>query len=434
MSFVKNCIETFHNHSTKNYRLNICDSIIKIKPNLSLGQHEYIYGEPFEVEDLVNFDLVSLGTPQSSFSVVVLFLDEKKNKLGGKVLVSGVQHCLSSEEPCRFLKVGIRITGDVEVEINSFLIGDKSNLIKDITSKSKSIIDKNHIPSTLGLNTRMPLVIIETFFCDTETNQDIIDRYLSKLKNGIELISLSFYTNFIWCIYVSDDKAKSVSSLTQHIYEIGLQSRVLIKTYSHPEHGYGNENEKHIDKLRRPNSTVPQLREMHFSDLIKTYGINTALYPVVIRIALDDDDYFLPKHLVNVVDTVTKNIDRLKNNDFVLFGFDRIYISYQSSFSTSEVHDASMNRVMTGCKFVASIKNKLNYSPFAITEHFQREADSGNRRVEYVISELDEPSFMYNRHGVNFSNNNKEMYYTTLHATYKNVDITDFLRIKACLV
>jgi len=82
--------------------------------------------------------------------------------------------------------------------------------------------------------------------------------------------------------------------------------------------------------------------------------------------------------------------------------------------------------MMTGCKFSVA-RGIIPLTPYAIYERFEAVQNSAVREIPHKIFSLDKPIFSYNRHGGNYSNQNKKSYYDEHIATHQFKDHQELL-------
>jgi len=223
-------------------------------------------------------------------------------------------------------------------------------------------------------------------------------------------------------IHISEDKNRQISELNELLSGINLTEKVFINPYSHPENGYGNENEDHIDRKLKPNATYPNLRDKLFDECIKNRNaLNNVLKKseIIIRGVLDDDDFISECFLKHIIDSATNIITQKSINTFIMVN-KRILVSYFNSSSQAiTVHDVIFDRVINGCKYsVSTSLKRLPLHPFAISETVNSEIISKRGIIDvFDISNYKKNEcklFSYNRHLMNLSNNSKSFFYTEL--------------------
>ncbi|MFJ2678398.1 hypothetical protein [Pseudomonas sivasensis] len=413
-------IELFSGKTSKDVEVCFAGGVLTCTSKLEEGIHTYIYSDFILLDDL-NFDVndcfVFLRARSNiSLTAVLVFFDSNRAKLTGGSSPANQSGKIDVPNEAVYLKIALRFMQVGVAEIYSFDVGSLSEINKVVAQcnsfnykELKFLTDNYRAKVSLAV----PLVVVETVFCDTETDLDILSRYLSYFVGLITCVSSQNYSNFIWFVHVSSDKGHAIDLIRATVERVGLGGKVYVNIYSHPKDGYGNENEVHIDRLRRPNSIFPELRDKLFSAALEKSGFYKSEELdkcVVARLALDDDDFITAHHFDSVQSLAlecSKEIDEKLST--VLIGLKRIFVSHFLPDGKVEVADVEFSRAMTGCKFSVSIGDYPR-SAFSITERFD-EVDKDRADVKYFEFDGNKPSFSYNRHGNNFSGQNKSFYY-----------------------
>lgn len=414
-------IELFSGKTSKEVEVSLSNDVLICTSRLEEGVHTYLYSDVLSVDDLhcdADDCFVFLSAQSNiSLTAVLVFFDADNKKLASGSSPANQSGKIEIPPEAAYFKAALRFMQSGVAEIYSFNIGSLSKISRVIAQCNSF----NHAAfkwvssdyrATVSL--AIPLIVIETVFCDTETNADVLNRYLSYFVGLIYCVSSQNYSNFIWFVHVSSDKGQAIDAIRRVIERVGLGSKVYINIYSHPKDGYGNEHEVHIDWVRRPNSTFPEHRDRLFSAALEKSGFFPARELekcVVVRLALDDDDFITARHFDSIQRLALEHASVLTDKRLtVIVGMKRIFVSYFLANGKVEVADVEFSRVMTGCKFSVSI-GAYPRSAFSITERFE-EVDRDRADVMYVETAENSPSFSYNRHGGNFSAQNKRLYYT----------------------
>lgn len=387
------------------------------------ASHDYIYTD---FMSCVDFD-PSLGlaylaysnqVSSDSLSCVILFFDGFGEKIDGFVGPVNQVHNIMIPSGAVQYKLGLRFAASGRFCLYGFYLGS-SEYIARVTgelnvfkfSMGEFLKWRNFTGDPLQLD--KPLIILETLFCDTEMNDDILRRYHSFFEGLFVSVSCQSYRNFLWFIYVSRDKSYYIDEIQKRIDEFGVADRVLVIEYDHPNSGYGTECDSHIDKSRRPNATIPSRREELFDIGVKGARLDLSNFnDVLIRLAVDDDDFLSSQYFLNIVDCVVQYRNKLVSIDELIFGFKNISCAYYFGNGNVRVDSVTFAKIVTGAKFSCSV-TKVPRSPYSLSEHIDdyKQSPSPVLGVEYVVVSDNTVGFSYNRHGQNFSNQNKRSHY-----------------------
>ncbi|NTY91302.1 hypothetical protein [Pseudomonas putida] len=420
-----NLLTTFKNCKPKKVKLNFTHAGIEYISTLGESEHEYIYSEILNFSEWFNdpetatFSL--LCKQGNSVSVAFFFFDSSQSKLDSKIFPSNQMISFNPPEGTVYFRVALRVYGPAEDLLIAMLTGDSDSVLALMTEYNSF----NHTPlkaERISYSELQPLIFLETLFCDTESNSSAIEKYLSYFKGLIGLIAKQQYRNFIWFIHISSDKGRAIDEIRKIVERLDLNNNTVINIYDHPVGGYQNEHETHIDRLRRPNSSYPELREKIFDNALAAAGINRsdiAPEQILVRVAIDDDDFVSPHYFAKIAELATRQAPELnKQTPQIVIGINRVWITHLTPGGNSVVHDVKFSRMMTGCKFSIS-RGIIPLTPYAIYERFEEVQNSAVRDIPHKICSLDKPIFSYNRHGGNYSNQNKKSYYDEHMATHQ---------------
>ncbi|MGR7921045.1 hypothetical protein ACU6RQ_08040 [Zobellella denitrificans] len=250
------------------------------------------------------------------------------------------------------------------------------------------------------------IVISETVFCDVEKEEKTLDEYYSRLLLCVESMkNISSEVELIHVIYISKDKSKYIEKL-QKLLDDEQSSNIKIVTYEHPTSGYKFKEDAHIDLLKNPNRS-PRLRD----ELFKKANIDASNYREIIRIAIDDDDIWLSRHIEKIVE-LSKNLSTQEDDCIYGIALMDTYIAYISESNQSIlIEDVLLNRAICGNKFYYSKSwNEIKkWSPWSfpdkitpsVRENFKK------KNVTLIRYQSDSPTFVYIRRGKNLSSQNK---------------------------
>lgn len=406
-------IKYFSDLTTAETSLERKDDSLYVVSKLDENSHNYIYSDFIAIHEL-DTDITSvsaLGVVDNAkgISLAVIFFDGQKKKLGGKIVPFNQKSIIDIEEDSAYIKIGLRVQGRGVFTVYDILLSSDS----DLALKSRDIFsfpileccEKNEGFSSFS-RISQPLITIETIFCDVERDIVKLDRYFSYLRVLFRLIEVQHYQNFYWMILISSDKAVYIQQLLGMLKDSNIKNKVFINIYEHPVSGYGNEGEANIDRLLKPNVTTPELREKHSSVFIDwiTQQEKVSHDQVVVKLALDDDDFISPRHFAVIADSAI-SIDQKDRSSSTFVGIRYIGVVYHE-YKGAQLDKVHFTKTMNGAKFLVS--NGLGAgSPFAIPEDFP-----DNER--YIHYNAPYPTFFYNRHAFNLSASGKSHFYQEL--------------------
>ncbi|MBH3396262.1 MULTISPECIES: hypothetical protein [Pseudomonas] len=428
-----NLLTAFKNCKPKKVKLAFTQAGIEYVSSLGESEHEYIYSEILNFSEWFNDPLSAtfslLCKQGSSVSVAFFFFDSAQSKLDSKIFPSNQMISFCPPEGTVYFRVALRVYGPAEDLLIAMLTGDNDTVLALMT-KYNSFNQSPLRPEKFTYSEIQPLIFLETLFCDTESNASAIQKYLSYFKGLLGLIAKQQYRNFIWLIHISSDKGRAIDEIRKIVERLNLNRNTVINIYDHPAGGYQNEHETHIDRLRRPNSSYPELREKIFDNALEAAGIDLgeiAPDQIVVRIAIDDDDFVSPHYFTKIAELAAQQAPELNDETpQAVIGINRVWITHLTPGGNSVVHDVKFSRMMTGCKFSVA-RGIIPLTPYAIYERFEAVQNSAVREIPHKIFSLDKPIFSYNRHGGNYSNQNKKSYYDEHIATHQFKDHQELL-------
>ena len=407
-------LDLFSEVEKEGVRLSVEGGKVELSASLPRERHEYIYATTnVSLDHLAasSVSLMLLSGPGLSVAGVVLFYDKGCERIGGKVFSTNQLESMEIPAGAVSAKVGLRVQGSGVSHILDFYLGEPSLVNRSINQRG-GLDFGNFLPErTLTYDTDTPLVFIETVFCDVEKSQAVLDRYMSFFYGTIKSIARQTYRNFIWIINVSADKRGVIERIKMAITLAGLEGRAVVNIYEHPNEGYGNEGDTHIDRLLKPNVALPHRREFLFKKAINEGGgidLDHHSGQVLIRLGIDDDDFFFPTHIQSLVEFVQTKLGG--GEDFsgqAIFASRRLCVSYFFPEGSVEVYDVTFDRFVTGCKCSVAV-GAFPCSPFSISEKIEAVSKSS---YQFFEVESSKPTFSYNRHGVNLSSQSKQHFY-----------------------
>ncbi|MBV4493357.1 hypothetical protein [Pseudomonas oryzicola] len=420
-----NLINAFKN-STPNVKLEHGDGGITCISTLGQTEHEYVYSDVLVFSewfsDIESATFSLLCRNGTSISIAFFYFDANKTKIDSKIHPSNQMISFNPPEGTVYFRLALRVYGPTEDLLIAMPSGNNESVLAMMTAYNSFNYCAPEIEKKASFCNKTPLILLETLFCDTETNISAITKYLSYFKGLIGLVAKQDYKNFAWLIHVSSDKGRAIDEIRKSIERLQLQGNTILNIYDHPADGYKNEHETHIDRLRRPNSTYPELREKIFTSALSAAGIapeKISPEQLLIRVAIDDDDFISPHYFSKIVELAVQEAKDLdEENPQTVIGINRIWTTYLTPGGNSVVHDVVFSRMMTGCKFSVG-RGMIPLTPYAIHERFEDVQNIAGRSIPHKIFKLEKPIFSYNRHGGNYSNQNKKSYYDEHIGTYQ---------------
>lgn len=269
-------------------------------------------------------------------------------------------------------------------------------------------------------------IIVETIFCDYETDLEVRQRYLDRW-----LVSLRYLakvrppenSTVTYLVYISRDKVEELTSVKNILktFPESARQRFSFMLYDHPAEGYGYDDAKHPDLRMNPNKSSSN-RDRLFRRAIKENDLRLNAKWIV-RMAIDDDDIWMPWHLEEVArySKLGREADRI-----VMVGMRNIVVPYVETGSADVVE---FSRHMTGSKFYVAQEDQFvklsGFSPWSMPESIgQPTLDRMNRYdVKIKSTNNNQPGFLYCRWGHNITSSAKNTYYHSKYFEYQFSDI-----------
>ena len=410
----------FHDQNHNDVELSHANGQTTFKTTLSENSHAYIYSKRIMLDDLnelsgLNHMCAVLYSDTPSLSLAVIYYAKDGSKLSGEIIPCNQSQKILIPEQAITIAFGIRFYGRAEGVIHELICGSE-RFINEVVSKHGSFdglmaIDQPAVVDDVVHNLEKPLIIMETVFCDTENDPLILERYQTFFSGLFVSIVNQEYRNYLWCIFVSKDKSVQIDVFTKWIAASGLESKIKLIPYMHPKEGYGHEDDDHIDRARRPNTSLENRRQALTQMIESQTDIDFESFQYIVRMGLDDDDFISSRYLEDVSNCVLDSYLKIPHKEkHRVFGFPNICCAYYRYDGSVDLDKVSMSRAMTGAKFSAA-KFSLPMSPFAISEDFLQWTRMNNQNVTYHKIQDNLPGFFYNRHGQNFSNQSKKFFY-----------------------
>lgn len=413
--------EYFH-ISRRDISVGLSDEILYVSVKLKDRDHIYHSGSRININslDLAQDDLngIFFCYPSKGISLAFIFYDCDDVRLDSMIMAPNQKTPIIIPEDTRSMVLSLRISEEYKYVINALHVGSSNQL--QVLVKNAMCFDYSCINSQItNQNVRIsspednePLIILESVFCDTENNDDVIHRYLSFFIASIYQVSIQSYKNYIWAIYISDDKENVANTIKEYIHLFGISEKVEIIFFTHPPDGYSLTGNAKTDEfiMRRPNIRISSRREMLFTKMLNVRESLNNHSGLVIRLALDDDDFFASNHFEDIAKIAMKYEYMLVAHKAVAIGLTRLIVAYHYVQKIVEIHEVDFTKFMTGNKFLISDGIDYKLSPFSIPESFRSTEGYVNNGIYYKVEKNNLPGFIYNRHGINFSNSNKQFY------------------------
>ncbi|NUE20385.1 hypothetical protein HUC07_16490 [Escherichia coli] len=374
---------------------------------------KYVYSKPIDIQVLCNpeknehsffFDCDG----EANICGGVVFLNSSKENIGSIVKNCNQIFDFEIPEEASFITLCLRAIKNHAFKINNFVIGEKSDIHSYINKCSSFDVMATTTNISKHQNRK---IIIETIFCDTETRTHALEKYFSYFSTQIYLMSRQTEKNFIWVIHISSDKQLYIRKISSLLSDYNLHEVCFINVFEHPKEGYNNENETHIDRRCRPNASYPERRNHLFSLFLDKFKpIDLSKGNLIARVSTDDDDFMFPNYIAAINLLISKYRKNIESNEFVCLGFGRNYVATYKTNGSVFMEDVSLSRLIPGMKFVCSNKT-IPRSPFGLPEDFNFEKNNSGHDI-YIDDHEFPPCYVYNRHGANYSNGQKNLYYT----------------------
>lgn len=274
------------------------------------------------------------------------------------------------------------------------------------------------------------IITVETNFCDYEQDPQVrktfFDRWAIALENSAKVV-IPNSTEIHFFLYMSNDKIRELDIIRKLLPSLNVdRDRTFhLVTFEHPEEGYGyDENTRPATLYKNPNKTAPY-RDILFRKALE--NLNLEKYDRLIRVALDDDDMWLPWQAEEIVKAADQAYEPGK---IVGVGFSQVCVAYIEK-NTADIVELSHH--MNGNKFYVSGKEEfdrsVNISPWSLPEVFD---ESSRRRLQRVGVTLKSypsniPGWVYGRWGSNLSTNKKTQYYKKLHTKVAFKDVSELI-------
>jgi len=277
------------------------------------------------------------------------------------------------------------------------------------------------------------LVLCETMFCDYEPDPEVrgayLDRWLHALRQQV-LLDVPRKARFVGLLYVSEDKDAELLALGGFLDSLSpqLRDRFRIVTYRHPEGGYGLGGATHVDLVKMPNKHAPR-RDQLFQRALDQIDVGSATH--IIRTALDDDDFWLPWQLSEIVRLAGAVVD---DSGIIGVGMTQCCVAYMQE---GVVDHVDTTRCLTGNKFyvarVEQLPTLAKLSPWGVPEVFNENVAEAFARtgVRLMMTSSHRAGWVYGRWGRNLTVDHKDPYYVTRH---QRIEFGDLAELPSALI
>lgn len=279
------------------------------------------------------------------------------------------------------------------------------------------------------------LLLVETMFCDNEQDPAVLDTYFERFRlclSSLQSLKIPEGAECLVTIYMSTDKQRYIDEVLLLLENGAAASRLSIRVhqYTHPTDGYPGPDR--IDWLKSPNKHAPY-RDRLFAEAHRDIGYGA--YDRLIRLAIDDDDIFLPHHGSNILAMADAAQADAPDADVVILGPLRTFIAYVSEDGV-DLEEVEMRRSLTGNKaFVIRDPQRVdpgNLSPWSAPELMTAvQAKSATGRGQQLRPvHANAPSFVYMRWGQNLSSHRKDFHITEALSARHLAAVSDLLSIE----
>lgn len=263
------------------------------------------------------------------------------------------------------------------------------------------------------------LVLSETIFADTETDQSALNRLeQAHFRSLASLAALQPVANakHIHVVYCSIDKAAQYISIARRINtlnELQDTTAFFLIPYAHPKNGYPTPPNGHVDAKVLPNKSIAKnFANLHSRFCRALDGWAKATPGLYVRVGLDDDDLWA-KWGLRVLSRAARHAVDLPGRALKAVGLPNSFIYYPTE--KGELHEAELNVALTGTKFLVSRSfNEIErLSPYELPEFFTTNVRRAfrDRGIDLFVERNTPAFFVYMRSGSNLSSMRKQQHY-----------------------
>lgn len=265
------------------------------------------------------------------------------------------------------------------------------------------------------------LVTVETIFCDFEFDFGIrktfLRRWMAALR-GLAKITVPPATEVHFFLYLSRDKTYEREALEAFLNSLddSPNRKFHLIEYSHPPTGYGVDESAHPDLYKSPNKASPNRNVLYRRAIA---GITLKNFDRLVRATLDDDDFWLPWQVIEILRAAEQVYDPDK---IVGVGLRQAAVAY---IPQKMVDVVEFSHHMNGNKFYVSPKSQfdkqVDLSPWSIPEQFNALNQRKMSRIGVGLRSLatNVPGWIYGRWGGNLSLHSKSRYYRRINSRFE---------------
>lgn len=263
------------------------------------------------------------------------------------------------------------------------------------------------------------VILSETIFADTESNPSALDRLeQAHFRSLASLAALQPVANctHIHVIYCSIDKVEQYISIARRVNtlnEIQETTVFFLIPYAHPENGYPDPPNGHIDAKVLPNKSIAK----NFARLHSRFhhALNDSLEgapELYVRVGLDDDDLWA-KWGLRVISRIAQQAIKLPGRPLKAIGLPNSFIYYPTK--GGQLHEVQLDVALTGTKILLSrdLSEIEKLSPYELPEFFTANVRRTfrNRGLDLFLERNTPAFFIYMRSGANLSSMGKQQHY-----------------------
>lgn len=274
------------------------------------------------------------------------------------------------------------------------------------------------------MGTAGDLMILETMFCDNEQDQHVLSDYFQRFSHTLRSVlrqALPEELELLFTIYMSSDKRRWIDHTWAIIDDADLppNAKVRVWEYTHPLAGYPDA--KGVDRVKSPNKHAPH-RDRLFQNA--HLHVDYPAYRSLIRVAIDDDDIWLPTHAAELHRVAREGRARHPEANVLALGPVNCMIGYLTENGV-DVDVVSMRRTLTGDKFYtvehpsAAVVATLSpwSAPEILDETMAQRFQERDITLRYVKG--NRPGFVYLRWGQNLSNYRKDFHVAHTYGSFR---------------
>ena len=280
------------------------------------------------------------------------------------------------------------------------------------------------------------LMILESMFCDNEQDQEVLSDYFRRFRHTLGSVlrqQLPDELELLVTVYMSSDKRRWIDHAWAIVdaAELAPNMVVRIREYDHPPGRHPAATG--VDRLKSPHKHAPH-RDRLFQEAHR--DVDLSVYRSLVRVAVDDDDLWLPHHAGELHRIAREGRRRHPGAGVLALGPVNCVIGYLSEDGV-EADVVSLRRTLTGEKFYTvehpTAEGVATLSPWSVPEILddamaQRLAERGIT-LRYVKG--NRPGFVYVRWGRNLSNYRKDYHVAHSFGTFRTGSVEELAAVEA---